>query len=107
LMFVMAAAIAVHAPAYLWLRRAAKPWLAARFAIPSRRDIDSKLVLGAALFGVGWGISGFCPGPSIVALASGGTGVIVFVLALVAGSWLPHALTSNRADHSDDIAVAR
>jgi uncharacterized membrane protein YedE/YeeE len=107
LMFVMAAAIAVHAPAYLWVKRSAKPWLAARYAIPTRRDIDARLIFGAALFGVGWGISGFCPGPSIVALASGGAGVIVFVLALAVGSWLPHALTSRRTQVTDDAAVAR
>jgi uncharacterized membrane protein YedE/YeeE len=106
LMFVMAAAIAAHAPAYLWVRRGAKPWLGARFEIPTRRDIDLKLISGAALFGVGLGMAGFCLGPSIVALASGGTGVIVFVLALVVGSWLPHAWTSSHTEASDDIAVA-
>lgn len=107
LMFVIAGAIVAHAPAYFWVRRGAKPWLAAGFAIPTRRDIDVKLVAGAALFGVGWGISGFCPGPSLVALASGGAGVIVFVLTFVAGSWLANALTSSRAlDREDeDIAV--
>lgn len=106
LMFVMAAAIAVHAPAYLWIRRGRQPWFAERFAIPTRRDIDAKLLSGAALFGVGWGISGFCPGPSVVALASGGSSTIVFVLALAAGSSVARALTSGRTPTSDDAAVA-
>ncbi|HKP57171.1 MAG TPA: DUF6691 family protein [Polyangiales bacterium] len=96
LMFVMGSAIAAHAPAYFWVRRSSKPWLATRFAIPTTKDIDLELISGAALFGVGWGVSGFCPGPSIVALASGGTGVIVFVLALASGSWLAQAFRPSR-----------
>jgi uncharacterized protein len=97
LMFVMAGAIAVHAPFVAWVRRRGTPLLAADLSIPTRRDIDAALVVGAAMFGVGWGISGFCPGPSLVALPSARAGVVVFVVALVIGSWLQRVLANARA----------
>jgi uncharacterized membrane protein YedE/YeeE len=97
LLFVMAGAIAVHVPVNLWVRKQASPWFAPRFVIPSRRDIDRSLVLGSAAFGVGWGISGYCPGPAFVALPSAQTGVLVFMAAVVAGSWFAHAFARNRA----------
>jgi uncharacterized membrane protein YedE/YeeE len=97
LAFVMAGAIGVHAPISAWVRRRGKPLLAARLWIPTRRDIDAALVGGAALFGVGWGISGYCPGPSLVALPSARAGVVVFVVALVIGSWLQRVLSTALA----------
>jgi uncharacterized membrane protein YedE/YeeE len=97
LLFVMGGAIVVHAPLVAWVRRRGTPLLAARLLIPTRRDIDAALVVGAAMFGVGWGISGFCPGPSLVALPSARPGVVVFVAALVIGSWLQRVLSSARA----------
>jgi uncharacterized membrane protein YedE/YeeE len=93
----MAGAIGVHAPISAWVRRRGKPLLAARLWIPTRRDIDAALVGGAALFGVGWGISGYCPGPSLVALPSARAGVVVFVVALVIGSWLQRVLSTALA----------
>jgi uncharacterized membrane protein YedE/YeeE len=97
LAFVMAGAIGVHAPIVAWVRRRGTPLLAASLLIPTRRDIDAALVVGAALFGVGWGISGYCPGPSLVALPSARAGVVVFVAALVVGSWLQRVLSTARA----------
>jgi uncharacterized protein len=85
LMFVMAGAIGVHLVAYRLVRRRSSPLLAGAFSVPSRRDIDVKLLAGAAIFGLGWGLGGYCPGPSIVSLASGATGVLVFVGAMLAG----------------------
>lgn len=92
LAFVMAAAIAVHATAY-WalIVRRPQPWFAAVLEIPPRRDIDRALLGGAALFGVGWGLGGFCPGPAIASLATGAPGVIWFVLAMLAGMRAHHA----------------
>jgi uncharacterized membrane protein YedE/YeeE len=88
LLFVMAGAIGVHALAYLWARRREAPFAASEFNFPSRRRPVPRLLAGAALFGVGWGIAGFCPGPSVVALASGGQGPFVFVAALLTGRFL-------------------
>ena len=85
LAFVMGSAVAVTFVGYRWVLARPAPVLFARFDIPSRRDIDLPLVAGAALFGVGWGMAGFCPGPALVALAGGSQEVIVFVLAMFAG----------------------
>lgn len=88
LMFVMIGAVGVHALAYRLARRRARPLLALRFSIPPLRAIDTKLMLGAAVFGVGWGLSGYCPGPALVALRTATPGVLIFVSALLAGLWI-------------------
>jgi uncharacterized membrane protein YedE/YeeE len=88
LAFVMGGALAVTAVGYRWVLRRARPLLEPGFQLPTRRDVDARLVTGAAVFGLGWGLVGFCPGPALAALASGQAGVLVFVAALVAGSLL-------------------
>ena len=88
LAFVMGGALAVTAAGYRWVLRRERPLLAPGFQLPTRRDIDARLVGGAAVFGLGWGLVGFCPGPALAALASGQPGVLVFAAALVAGSLL-------------------
>jgi uncharacterized membrane protein YedE/YeeE len=88
LAFVMMGAIGVHFVVVRLIRGRASPLWSARFALPTRRDIDFKLIAGAALFGAGWGIGGYCPGPAVVSLGSGALGVIVFVFAMLAGMWL-------------------
>jgi uncharacterized protein len=88
LAFVMAGAIAVHLPAYRLIRGRPAPVLAASFHLPTRQDIDAKLLVGAALFGVGWGLGGYCPGPAVASLALGGPAVTTFVAALLGASWL-------------------
>lgn len=85
LAFVMMGAIAVHLLAYRLMRRRPAPLLAPAFSIPTRRDIDLRLVVGSALFGIGWGLGGYCPGPGITSLATGATSMAVFVLAMLAG----------------------
>jgi uncharacterized membrane protein YedE/YeeE len=82
---VMAGAILVHAISYRLITRRDSPMLAAKFHVPTRRDIDWKLVLGSAIFGAGWGLAGFCPGPAIVGIVTGHTAVVVFVLSMIAG----------------------
>lgn len=85
LALVMAAALTMMAIAYrvAGLRRV--PLLAETFQIPSRRDVDARLVGGAILFGVGWGLVGLCPGPAVSGLALGRYEVVVFVVAMLAG----------------------
>jgi len=85
LAFVMLGAIAVHAVAYRFVRRLSKPFAAHEFHVPRVGAIDARLVLGAATFGVGWGLSGYCPGPSVVALGSGSGAAGIFVVAILAG----------------------
>ena len=86
LMFVMGGAIAVHALAWRVLRRRPSPLLGARFLVPTRRDLDARLLVGAAIFGVGWGLGGFCPGPGLASLATGAPAALVFVVALLVGN---------------------
>ena len=86
LAFVMGGAIAVTLPGYFLLRtKRQRPLFAEKFQWPTRTDIDTKLVTGAAVFGVGWGIGGFCPGPALTALSTGLMSTVIFVLAMLAG----------------------
>jgi hypothetical protein len=85
LLFVMAGAVGVSFIVFRLTRGHAKPVLAANFLETSRTAIDRSLIGGAALFGAGWGLSGFCPGPAITALATGLPQVVVFVLAMGVG----------------------
>ena len=83
--FVMAGAIAVHAPLASLARHRAAPLFDARFHPPIKATIEPRLVAGAALFGVGWGLSGYCPGPALVSLGTSAAPVLVFVGAMVGG----------------------
>jgi uncharacterized membrane protein YedE/YeeE len=85
LAFVMAGAIAVAAPGFALARRWSAPVLAGSFQPPEARAIDARLLTGAALFGVGWGLAGFCPGPAFTALAVGGAPALGFMAAMLAG----------------------
>jgi uncharacterized membrane protein YedE/YeeE len=85
LAFVMAGAIAVHAPFVRFARRLRAPLLAPAFHGPSRAAVDPTLAAGAAVFGAGWGVSGYCPGPALVSLGAGAAPVVVFVGATIAG----------------------
>jgi uncharacterized protein len=96
LAFVIAGAVAVYAVIYRWAARQEAPLLAPKFSIPSRNDIDGSLIGGAALFGVGWGLGGFCPGPAIAALAWAASPVIIFIVAMCVGMYL-HAWISTAA----------
>jgi uncharacterized membrane protein YedE/YeeE len=82
---VMAGALAVSLPAFQWARRHPQPLLDVRFFLPERTRIDADLVLGSALFGVGWGIAGICPGPALAGLASGLPQLLMFVAAMAIG----------------------
>ena len=101
LAFVMVGAIAVHFVAYRWTRGRKTPLFTAKFGIPSRRDIDFKLLFGAGVFGVGWGMGGYCPGPGIVSLASGAAGPFVFVAAMLLGMFVTSKLEALAAASSD------
>lgn len=91
LAFVMVGAIAVHFLAYRLVPRLPRPLMGERFALPTRKDIDRRLVVGAALFGAGWGLGGYCPGPAITSAVSGAIPTLTFLGAMLAGMWLQHA----------------
>jgi uncharacterized membrane protein YedE/YeeE len=85
LAFVMAGALAVSAAGYAVARRVGKPVMAPRFSWPEAGTIDRPLLAGSALFGIGWGLVGLCPGPAIENLAALSPRVAIFVLAMIAG----------------------
>ena len=85
LAFVRVGAIAVHFALYRIISRRSSPLFDAKFHLPTRKDIDTRIVLGAALFGVGWGLGGFCPGPGLVAAGAGSPNALVFVAGMTIG----------------------
>lgn len=85
LALVMGGAIALGVFAFAQARRMPRAWTGAAMEIPNNRRIDTRLVLGGVLFGTGWGIAGFCPGPALVALGSGMGAAGFFVLAMLVG----------------------
>lgn len=85
LAFVMAGAIAVGVVAFIVANRRTVSFLGAEMKLPGAGEIDRRLMVGSTLFGIGWGIAGFCPGPALVALGMGQGKVLVFVAAMLAG----------------------
>jgi uncharacterized membrane protein YedE/YeeE len=92
LIFVMGAAIPIYFAAWQVFNKRGQPFLDAKSHVPSRKDIDRKLIIGSAIFGLGWGLAGICPGPGIAALGSGSLGAFVFVLGFLLGSRLESAV---------------
>jgi uncharacterized protein len=85
LMFVLVAAILVHAPAQRWIAGRGSPYFALEIQLPTRRDVDRDLILGSTLFGVGWGLVGYCPGPALTALSRLDPAAFVFVSFMLLG----------------------
>jgi uncharacterized membrane protein YedE/YeeE len=100
LAFVMGGALAVNALAYAVTRRRARPLFAETFALPTRLDLDRDLLVGSALFGVGWGLVGLCPGPALASLSRGEPQIFVFVAAMLFGLWLDRRVTTVAVRHS-------
>lgn len=88
LALVMIGAIGVHFVAYRLILRRKYPLFGEEFQVPRYKAIDAKLVGGALIFGVGWGLSGFCPGPALTALATGLKEILIFVVAMALGQAL-------------------
>jgi uncharacterized membrane protein YedE/YeeE len=97
LAWVMGGAIAVHAALWPLIHKRERPLFAEKFPTFSASKLDPKLLVGAALFGVGWGLGGYCPGPALTSLASGASQLLVFVPAMFAGMSLAQVLQARRA----------
>jgi len=96
LAFVMMGAIGVH---FFAVRRALKksaPYCGTEFQLPKKKQLDPRLITGAALFGIGWGIAGICPGPGLVNLLTGAPGALAFVGAMLVGMAIEHAVLEGR-----------
>jgi uncharacterized membrane protein YedE/YeeE len=88
LAFVMGGALAVTSLGYAWLRKRGAGVGGLTLQWPTRNDVSAKLVVGAAMFGAGWGLAGLCPGPALGSLAIGGTQIVTFVAVMTASLWL-------------------
>lgn len=85
LAFVMGGGLLVNLPAYWLTRHRSQPLFESRFFLPIRHDVDASLLIGAAAFGIGWAIAGFCPGPAIASLSQVGPNILIFCGALLIG----------------------
>jgi len=108
LAFVMGGAILVHAPVYaLVARRRSQPAFDARFHIPQRQDITVPLLAGSGLFGIGWGLGGYCPGPALVSLPTLGLEALTFVGAMTVGMLLHHLITRPKTSAASSSPAPR
>ena len=88
LLLVMFGAVGVHTLAYPLIKKRASPVFEMKWHIPTRRDLNVRLILGSALFGIGWGLGGYCPGPGVTSLATFDARAIIFVVFMIAGMLL-------------------
>lgn len=97
LLFVMAGAVLTTAGGYVLVLRRSHPLLDGNFRLPTTRNIDMPLVVGASLFGIGWGLIGYCPGPALASLAAASPKTFLFVATMMLGWWLGERLTRRCA----------
>jgi uncharacterized membrane protein YedE/YeeE len=101
LALVMAGALGTYAALRRWVLRRPRPLAAAAFPSPPPRRLDAPVAIGAAIFGVGWGLSGYCPGPAFTSLAAGAWQTGLFVAAMAAGMFLHRLLPAKAQQQSD------
>ncbi len=97
LALVMGGALVVASIGFWWVERRGRTMLGDELALPPRRPVDARLLGGSALFGIGWGIGGFCPGPAVVAASALSFDAAIFVVAMLAGMWIATRLASRLA----------
>lgn len=97
LAFVMGGAIAVTFIGFKLLLRRSQPIFGGKFHLPSATDLDARIIIGPAIFGVGWGLVGFCPGPALTALTTGGSPALIFGAAMLVGMGSARWLASRPA----------
>ncbi len=95
LALVMTGALAIAIPGFRWVRRHDKPLLDSRFHITEKSGLDKPLLAGAALFGMGWGMTGYCPGPAFAGIALGNREAMLMVISIYAGFWAAGWLTNK------------
>jgi len=96
LMFVMIGAILIFSPLHFIFKRKPRPILVKNFAVPLNKNIDKNLIIGAVMFGAGWGLAGLCPGPAISAISLLNTDVYLFVLFMFFGFYLGNFILNRK-----------
>lgn len=97
LVFVMGGAVLTTAIGYRLVFRRGRPLFESDFQLPMAKRFDARLIVGSALFGTGWGIAGYCPGPALASLGGGAPSLLVLVATMVAGWWLAAKIPAARA----------
>lgn len=95
LAFVMVGAVAVTFVGFRLVLKRSQPIMAGKFHLPAREDIDARVIAGPVIFGIGWGLAGFCPGPAITALGFGTKAAVVYAVAMFAGMWLARFIATR------------
>ena len=95
LAFVMAGALAVAAPGYALVLRRARLTIEDKFSLPTKKDLEPRLFVGAGVFGVGWALAGLCPGPAFTTLTTGGMPALLFVATMFAGLFLARRMSAG------------
>ena len=96
LAFVMGGAVLVAFVGYRLVLSRERPIVGSGFHLPTKRDIDARVTVGPAIFGLGWGLSGFCPGPALTAIGLATPGALAFVPTMFAGMWLARLMAEGR-----------
>ena len=96
LMFVMGGAVVVTLISFRFILKLSRPYFSEQFHLPSSTSIDNRLIIGAALFGTGWGLVGYCPGPALAAIAYLNSDVMIFLVAMFVGAFLGQELLKPR-----------
>lgn len=95
LIFVMIGAISVHSVSFFFLKKRKTPFLASKWHLAPHRKMDKQLVIGSVIFGLGWGLGGYCPGPALASLASGSLAVLGFFLMMILGMKIANIVVAN------------
>ncbi len=103
LAFVMGGAVLVTIISFQFILKRPTPVLNGKFYVPTRKDIDTPLLIGSALFGIGWGIGGYCPGPAITALMLGTLNPLLFIAAMIIGSLVYRWLSTRQVSPPGDM----
>ncbi len=106
LLLVMITSAGVYLLLHRWVLKRSRPVFDTAFHVPTRQDIDQPLVTGAALFGIGWGLVGFCPGPAMTALVTGQTKVLIFFVSMAVGMYVYgtlDVLTKIRSEQGTEV----
>ena len=96
LIFVMLGAIGFHSISYYFIRKRKEPFFEEKFQLPTQKDIDGRLVFGSVIFGLGWGIGGYCPGPALASLGGFLESSLIFTLAMVLGTLIGRKFNSRQ-----------
>ncbi|QPC86936.1 YeeE/YedE family protein [Mesorhizobium sp. NBSH29] len=97
LAFVMGGAVLVTFLGYRLVLARGEPLFGNRFHMPTSKDVDARILVGPAIFGIGWGLGGFCPGPALTAFGLGATGTLAFVPAMILGMWTARLISESSA----------